>query len=54
MIHSSPTFTERLRSALGLTETPSAGSHRTARPTGSPRQRGQLFAERLRQALDRD
>ena len=52
MNHSSPTFTERLRSALGLAETSSAGTSRTARPAGTPRQRGEAFADRLRKALD--
>jgi hypothetical protein len=54
MNHSSPTFTDRLRSALGLAETSSAGTSHTARPTGTYRQRGQVFADRLRKALDRD
>ena len=54
MTHSTPTFTERLRAALGLAETPSADHLRTPRPAGTPRERGQVFADRLRKALDRD
>jgi hypothetical protein len=54
MNHSSPTFTERLRTALGLAETSPADTSRPARPTGTSRQRGELFADRLRQALDQD
>lgn len=54
MTHSTPTFTERLRAALGRAETPSTDHVRTVRPTGTPRERGQMFADRLRKALDRD
>ena len=64
MNHSSPTFSERLRVALGLgdAETPPAGSERHARPRsatpgttpGSTLQRGQVFADRLRRALGQD
>ena len=60
MNHRSPTFPERLRVALGLGDAgiPHAGSERSARPQGTPpgttTERGQVFADRLRQALGRD
>ena len=60
MNHSSPTFSERLRVALGLGDAavPPAGSERHARPRsttqGTTIERGQVFADRLRRALGQD
>ena len=55
MHHISPPFSERLRVALGLgaAETPHTGPGRTTRPEGTTHERGQVFADRLRRALDR-
>ena len=55
MHHISPPFSERLRVALGLgaAETPRTGPERRTRPDGTAHERGQVFADRLRQALDR-